>query len=249
MQELTAFAEALADEAGAIIRRYFRQNPETERKDNATPVTVADRAVEARLRELIGARYPRDGILGEEFGVTEGSSGRTWVLDPIDGTKSFIVGRPSFGTLIALCEDDIPVLGIIDQPVIAERWTGAAGRPTVFNGSPVRTRAATALSGIRVGATDPAQLSMETAAALRGAVDFMVWGGDCYMYGLLASGGLDAVIESGMSPYDYAALVPVVQGAGGVMSDWEGKPLTLRSGDRTLAAGSAEIHRQLLAFL
>src|SRR6218665_3899427 len=136
-----AIALRLAEAAGDAIRPHFRAGLTSERKQDASPVTVADRGAEEVMRRILKAELPRDGVIGEEFGTEEGTSGRTWVLDPIDGTVSFLAGRPIFGTLIALLVDGWPVLGVIDQPILGERWLGVSGRPTTFNGQPVRTRA------------------------------------------------------------------------------------------------------------
>ena len=141
-----ALALRLADAAGEAIRPYFRGDVGAERKDDATPVTLADRAAEEAMRRILKAEVPRDAVIGEEFGEDAGSSGRSWVLDPIDGTAAFLAGRPIFGTLIALVVEGFPVLGVIDQPILRERWVGASGKPTLFNGAPARTRACAKLA-------------------------------------------------------------------------------------------------------
>jgi histidinol phosphatase-like enzyme (inositol monophosphatase family) len=237
-------AHALADAAGAVIRPYFRKAAGLEIKDDASPVTRADREAEAAMRRLIEAERSGDGIHGEEYGVKDGISGRQWVLDPIDGTRSFVAGRAIFGTLIALLEDGWPVLGIIDQPVQRERWVGVAGHPTTFNGVPVRTRACPDLSGALLATTSPHLFADEDvahftalAAAVSGNGHAIVYGGDCYNYGLLASGHLDLVCESGLKLHDFAALAPIVEGAGGRLTDWNGDPLTAASEGHVLALG------------
>ncbi|MEO5937988.1 MAG: histidinol-phosphatase [Sphingomonas sp.] len=237
-----ALAQALADAAGAAIRPYFRALFAVETKDDQSPVTVADRAAETAMRALLAAEAPRDGIVGEEFGVSEGSTGRQWVLDPIDGTVSFVAGRPIFGTLIALVQDGWPVIGVIDQPISGERWVGAAGRPTLFNGKPARTRQCRDLAAATLATTGPHYFSDHDAGhfmelAAKCAHKRMVFGGDCYNYGLVASGHIDLVVESGLKLYDFAALVPVVEGAGGRMCDWSGDPLTADSAGDVIAAG------------
>lgn len=236
----------LADAAGEVIRPYFRADHGVEIKDDQSPVTRADREAEAAMRRLLDAERSGDGIIGEEYGEKPGVTGRQWVLDPIDGTRSFTVGRAIFGTLIALVEDGWPVLGIIDQPVQRERWLGVAGRDTLFNGKPVRTRTCRAVEGAIVATTSPhlfaegdvAHFMALLAAVSKGAPrQGPVYGGDCYNYGLLASGHLDLVCESGLKLYDFAALVPVVEGAGGRMCDWNGDPLTSASEGHVLAIG------------
>ena len=242
MQEFIALANMLADEVGNIVRKYYRQPFDVEIKHDDSPVTIADREVEQRLREMIKKQRPDDGILGEEFGTKEGTSGLTWVLDPIDGTKSFMIGRPTFGTLIALCEGDIPALGVIDQPIMKERWIGLTGAQTTMNGKAVRTRACKSLCEARIGSTTPAMFSgTGPAYEIFETGNKLAWGGDCYMYGLIASGFMDIAFEASLSPYDFAALVPVITGAGGHISDWEGKPLTLQSDGRVIAVGDTAL--------
>ena len=186
------------------------------------------------MRAILEAEHPDDGIIGEEYGTHNEGAGRQWVLDPIDGTVSFMSGRPIFGTLIALMQDGWPVLGIIDQPIAGERWVGQIGKGTTFNGTPVSTAACSALAQAKLATSSPhyfdaegADAYMKVASAVGGDArqGMIVYGGDCYNYGLLASGHLDIVCEAGLKIYDYAALVPVVEGAGGTMSDWQGNPL------------------------
>lgn len=242
IEQEIALAMRLADAAGAAIRPHFRSGVGAERKGDATPVTIADRAAEEAMRRIIKAEAPRDAIIGEEFGTEEGTSGRTWVLDPIDGTVSFIAGRPIFGTLIALLVDGWPVLGIIDQPVLGERWIGASGQPTTFNGREVRTRPCRELADAMLATTGPHYFDDhqgEHFMALAARTDHrrMMMGGDCYNYGLLASGQIDLVCEAGLKLHDWAALVPVVEGAGGTMCDWNGDPLGPDAEGNVLAIG------------
>lgn len=250
MQDLTAFANTLADEAAIIVAQYFRQPVTVDHKTKNDPVTVADRAVEQKMRQMIEARYPDDGILGEEFGVKDSRNGRVWVLDPIDGTKSFIIGRPNFGTLISLWDGDTPLLGVIDQPITHERWIGVQGQATTFNGQAVHVRSCPDLRHARAGVADPRQLAPSLINDLNERVDFIAWGGDCYLFGLVASGHVDIVIEQNLEPFDYAALVPVIHGAGGLMCDWEGQPLTLQSTKGQVAAfGDASLKEEILSML
>ena len=235
-----ALAGRLADAAGAAIRLYFRGEYGLEAKDDLSPVTLADRAAEEAMRRLLIAERPMDGIEGEEFPAREGSSGRTWVLDPIDGTRAFIAGRPIFGTLIALVEDGWPVLGVIDQPIASERWLGVAGRTTLFNGRPAQTRRCRALGRAILATTDPSLFDdgqLHAFEHLDSQVASTVLGGDCYNYGCVASGWIDVVVEAGLKLHDFAALVPVVEGAGGRMCDWQGDPLHAGSTGEVIAAG------------
>lgn len=237
MQEFEALAKRLADEAGEIVRPYFRKPMTIEIKGDDSPVTIADRAVEKRMREIIEAERPDDGIYGEEFGIKESKNGLTWVLDPIDGTSSFIIGRPTFGTLIALCEDGVPQLGVINQPILGEQWIGD-GKTTTFNGKVVRARPCDNIDRAIVGSTCPAMFKGNES--LFQSFDDrckMIWGGDCYMYGLMAQGYLDIIFETLLQPYDYCALVPVVKGAGGHISDYAGNDLTLESDGTVVACG------------
>ena len=241
-----AVAHRLADAAREEIRPLFRAEFEVARKSDASPVTEADRAAEEAMRRILKAEYPQDGVIGEEFGSEEGRSGRQWVLDPIDGTISFMAGRPIFGTLIALMQDGWPVLGIIDQPIAGERWVGRIGAPTTLNERPIRTRTCKSLEQAVLATSSPHYFTADQAEpymALAQAVGgnerqgTIVYGGDCYNYGLLAGGHLDIVCEAGLSIYDYAALVPVVEGAGGTVSDWQGNPLDAQSDGTILALG------------
>ncbi|MFM9977483.1 MAG: histidinol-phosphatase [Sphingomonadaceae bacterium] len=247
-------ANGLADAAGAAIRPFFRSHFASEDKADASPVTEADRASEAAMRTLIEAECPRDAIIGEEYGEKPGTTGRTWVLDPIDGTTSFIAGRPIFGTLIALMQDGWPVLGVIDQPIARERWLGAAGRPTVFNGTPVRTRPCRMLDQAVLATTTPHQFADNEAAhflalASKVARRRLIYGGDCYNYGLIASGYIDLVVEAGLKLHDFAALVPVVEGAGGMICDWAGEPLNADSHGDVIALGDPARLEEVVAIL
>lgn len=242
-----ALANALADAAGAVIRPFFRGDIGLEHKDDASPVTRADREAESVMRRLLTAERPRDGIIGEEYGAERPSASRQWVLDPIDGTTSFVAGRPIFGTLIALMQDGWPILGIIDQPIAGERWVGAAGYRTTFNGSEVATRSCSSLDQALLATSGPHYFNAHDgehfmALAAKTAHRRMIFGGDCYNYGLLASGHVDIVVEAGLKLYDYAALIPVVEGAGGMMTDWNGDPLNATSaegGGHVIALGDA----------
>lgn len=250
MQELKDFANRLADEAGEIIRTYFRTPFAVTSKGDESPVTIADKSVEQRLREIIEAERPDDGIFGEEFGIKDSKNGYTWVIDPIDGTKSFVIGRPTFGTLIALCKDNVPILGVIDQAILKERWVGATGEQTTLNGAPVKTRPCPTVNQACAASTTPAMFDGNPVyEAFEKNTKMMAWGGDCYMYGLLSSGFMDICIEASLSPYDFAALVPVVNGAGGQITDWNGDDLTLQSNGRVIALGDKALWDEAKDFL
>lgn len=245
-------AAALADAAGAVIRPYFRADFGMEQKPDQSPVTLADRAAEAAMRRLIAEHRPDDGIQGEEYGIERGDAPRVWVLDPIDGTRAFVTGRPIFGTLIALVEAGRPVLGIIDQPIIAERWIGAIGRATRFNAGIAGVRRCNTLAEAHLASTAPAAFSDEQQAAyarVTAEARDAIWGGDCYNYGLLALGQLDAVIEANLKLHDFAALVPVVEGAGGMIRDWHGRLLDANSDGRVVAVGDPRLMEPILELL
>ena len=252
-REFEALAHRLADRAGEIQRRYFRSPVSVETKADQSPVTIADREAEAAMRELIAAACPGHGILGEEHGRERTDAEFVWVLDPIDGTKSFITGRPLFGTLIALAHRGRPVLGLIDQSILHERWVGLAGGGAVHNGRPIRVRPCPRLDDAVLFSTSPRlfKAGAETAAFDRVAdrVRLPMFGGDCYAYGLLAMGFADLVVEAGLQPYDFMALVPVIEGAGGLVGDWQGRPLALDSPGQVLAAGDARVHAAAQALL
>jgi inositol-phosphate phosphatase/L-galactose 1-phosphate phosphatase/histidinol-phosphatase len=250
---LIGFAGQLAEASAAVIRQYFRAGIGIEIKPDKSPVTIADKETEAAIRKLIEARYPEHGVIGEEYGADRPDAEFVWILDPIDGTKSFISGRPTFGTLIALAHRGEPVLGVIDHPMLGERWIGASGHPTSHDGRPVRVRACSALDQAMMFASSPHYFDDIGAGAvfdrLRLAGRQVLYGSDCYAYGLVASGYGDLAIEANLGIYDYLAAVPVIEGAGGIVTDWQGKPLTIRSGDRMMAAGDRRIHQQVLEIL
>jgi len=255
MQGIAAFADLaqrLADTARPEILSRFRTGIHADAKSDSSPVTEADRAAERAMRALIHETFPGHGILGEEYGEENVDAEYVWVLDPIDGTNSFVTGKPLFGTLVALCRDRTPIVGVIDAPAVNERWVGAEGLPTTLNGVPAATRACPALDRSWLYATTPDMFrdaDREAFARLSGAAWRTVYGGDCYAYGLLASGHVDLVCEASLGTYDYCALAPVIQGAGGVITDWAGAALTMDSDGRALAAGDKTLHTHALGLL
>ena len=251
-KEFLRLAGRLADAAGPIIRRYFRTKLKVVGKADASPVTIADRRAEAAMRAVVKRAFPAHGILGEEYGPERTGAEYVWVLDPIDGTKSFISGMPQFGTLIALLRRGTPILGVIDQPVLRERWVGAAGRPSTFRGKPISTRACKSVGDATMYSTSPTMFGGRNAKPyenLRRAVRLSRFGGDCYAYGQLASGNIDLVVEAGLKPYDYLAQVPIIAGAGGAITDWRGEPLGLDSDGRVCACGDRKLHKRVLRML
>ena len=242
----------MADVAGAVIRPYFRAPLAVDDKPDLSPVTAADRAAEAAMRAIIEKRFPDHGIVGEEFGRVREGAEFAWVLDPIDGTKSFISGVPLFGTLIALTRAGQPILGVIDQPISHERWLGAIGRPSTLNAAVVRCRACAGLGAATLFATAPDMFGGADAARfgrVAAAAKLTRFGADCYAYGLLAAGFVDLVLEASLKPYDFCAMVPIVEGAGGIATDWRGAELGLASDGRVLVAGDRRAHMSALALL
>jgi len=241
--KLTEAAEAAADVAGAVIRPFFRAVLDASLKSDRSPVTIADRSAELAMRAVLAERFPEHGILGEEFGLERPDAALRWVLDPIDGTRAFITGRPVFGTLIGLLEGGRPILGVIDQPITGERWVGVDGQTTRFlgpYGGRVGTRRCTKLDAVELSCTSPEMFTAAQArrwAGLSGKAGRMTYGGDCYAYGLLALGQIDIIAEADLKIWDWAALAPVVVGAGGLMTAWDGSPLRDGGDGTALAVG------------
>ncbi|MGB1239403.1 MAG: histidinol-phosphatase [Pseudomonadales bacterium] len=252
MQQYLETAEQALGLSRETIKQYFRQRISVDNKADDSPVTIADRLTEQRMRELIEARHPEHSILGEEHGVAHSDSPWQWVLDPIDGTKSFISGMPTFGTLVALTEDSAPRIGVIDMPMLDERWVGVKGEVTRYNGEPCKVSSVTELADAMLYCTEP---NMYDAAqwqcfdALCQQVQLRRFGGDCYNYALLASGHIDLVVEGDLKYYDISALIPVVEGAGGVITDWRGEPLREGWDGLVVAAATQELHAAALEVL
>lgn len=243
----------IADLARGVSLKYFRQSLEIAQKADRSPVTIADQQTEELIRDEITRRFPDHGFYGEESGQTATDAKWVWVVDPIDGTTSFSTGKPTFGTLIALLYEGAPVLGIVDLPALDDRWIGVKGQPTLYNGVEVHANAsATDISACSAYTTTTKMFdktAMKRYQKLEHACKFSVFGADCLGYGLLASGFTEIVVEDSLEPYDYMSLVPVVEGAGGCISDWEGKPLVLGSGKQVVASANIELHQKVLKAL
>lgn len=249
---LAQFANGLADVTDAMAMSYFRKPLDVERKADLSPVTQADRAIETAMRERIAQEFPNHGVLGEEHEDARLDATHVWVLDPIDGTKSFVSGMPTFGTLIACLSGGTPELGVISIPPTGERWVGVRGSGSTLNGKPCRTSSRSRLAEATLYTTTPDMFDAAGLAnfeTLSDKVGMRRFGGDCYAYGLLASGHVDLVFEMDLHPYDYMALVPVVEGAGGVITDWCGQALGLHSSGHVIAANSPALHAEALAAL
>ncbi|TKW12714.1 hypothetical protein SEVIR_5G053900v4 [Setaria viridis] len=257
-EQLVEVAQRAADAAGEVLRKYFRQRVEIIDKEDNSPVTIADREAEEAMVSVILKSFPTHAIFGEENGwrCVENSADYVWVLDPIDGTKSFITGKPLFGTLIALLHNGKPVIGVIDQPILRERWIGVDGKQTTLNGQEISVRSCNSLAQVYLYTTSPHLFEGDAEDAfirVRDKVKVPLYGCDCYAYALLASGFVDLVVESGLKPYDFLSLVPIIEGAGGSITDWRGGklywPVTADSRPTSfnvVAAGDARVHKQAL---
>lgn len=253
------FMDVLAEASAAVINPLFRTNLAMENKqtyDFFDPVTEADKGAEAAIRKLINEHYPDHGIFGEEYGEEIGKSPLTWTIDPVDGTRAFVLGLPSWGTLVALHDGARPVLGMLNQPFMKECFIGAPqiGLAELRNASgttPLRTRDCGSLSNASLTSTHPSMFDTEpfkdTYETLRKSVRQEGFGGDCYAYGLIALGTHDLVVENTLSAYDIQALIPIIEAAGGIVTSWTGGPADL--GGAVIAAGNAKVHAEALAIL
>lgn len=255
-QDLLRVAEALADAARAAVLPYFRADDLTadnKLSDGFDPVTEGDRAAERAMRDILAQRRPQDAILGEEYGHTAGESGLTWVLDPIDGTRAFLSGAPTWGVLIAVGEDNGPRLGIIDQPYIGERFIGGFGVARVdgpHGARRLKTRAPRDLADAILFTTFPEVGTPEEGLAFRTLserVKLTRYGLDCYAYGLVASGHIDLVVEAGLQAYDIQGPMAVIEAAGGIVTNWQGGPV--HQGGRVVAAANPQVHAAALEIL
>jgi len=252
MNEFLATANEALAESGATIKRYFRQQVRVESKADATPVTIVDQTAEAQIRKVINRRHPDHGIFGEEHGIDRSESHYEWVIDPIDGTKSFISGMPIFGTLLGLTYQSSAKIGVIDMPILNERWVGAEGQVTTHNGSACKVSAVQTLEQATLYCTEPEMfdpIQLQRFELLSEQVKLRRFGGDCYCYGLLASGQIDLVVEGRLHFYDIMALIPVIEGAGGVISGWDGQSLQKDGDGLVIAAATPRIHEATLEIL
>lgn len=254
---LISFARQQAAQAGQMALQWFRQTLDIDVKSDASPVTEADRAVERWLRQSLAEYYPDHGVLGEEFASERLDAEYLWVVDPIDGTRSFITGWPIWGTLLALLHHGEPCLGIIEMPALEESWIGIKGKGTFFSDrhgqdKACQVRACRQLSEARFYTTSLYYFSETDRRAVEqviAQVSVPRFGGDCYGYGLLASGLIDLVIESQLQPFDFLSLIPIIEEAGGIITDWQGAKLTSASDGRVIAAATAELHQQAMQWL
>ncbi len=251
-REFAAFAETLADAARTILVPAAAQLPEARLKADKSYVTETDRAIERRLRAMIADGFPDHGVVGEEYGSENADAEFVWVLDPIDGTAPFVAGIPVYGTLIALAHEGRPIVGIIDHPAIGDRWIGIAGEASTRNGKPARTRTCAGVATAFMTNSNPDFFSAGEKATyerLRSRVAYTQYGGSCLSYGLLASGRTDLAIDGGLDAFDIMAIAAVIEGAGGIITDWQGNPITLQWHGCVIAAGDANVYREARTLL
>jgi histidinol phosphatase-like enzyme (inositol monophosphatase family) len=248
-QKFLDFSNFLADKAGIIASKNFRAQLLWQQKNDSSPVTNVDIAIEKALYESLSNTYPEHGFLGEELGEFSKDSPYQWIIDPIDGTSSFISGKPLFSILMSLLYEGIPVLGIIDQPITGERWVGQKGKPTEFNSKPCSTHFQKG-QPLRLACTSPFMFDekhMKTFEKMVVFADSTSFGGDAYNYGLLALGHIDLILESDLKFYDVAALIPVVEGAGGLITNWKGETISKDTfNGQALASSNRALHSFLL---
>ncbi len=250
LDEFVAFTHELADLIGPIVRADFAGRITHHYKADGSPVTPTDQRVEQALRQRIEVRYPHHGVLGEEFGARDLNRELVWVIDPIDGTRQFALGLPNFGSLLSLCRNGTPVIGLIEQPLLGRRCIGVAGRPTEVDGRAVTRRPREMLSDCIMSAAGPDYFAKDGLAgfeALCARTAWNVYDGGCLAYASLAQGLLDLCIDGPtLAPFDICALVPVIQGAGGVITGWRGEPLGIDSRGPIIAAAGQGVHDQAL---
>jgi inositol-phosphate phosphatase/L-galactose 1-phosphate phosphatase/histidinol-phosphatase len=248
-QDLLNAALEISASAASIPMRYFRSAIAVEDKPDESPVTIADRETETHIRQAIEARFPTHGIFGEEFGKSGSGADHTWIIDPIDGTRSFICGIPLFGMLLGVLAGDEPVAGVIRMPALGETFGGCRGGGASKDGVPIRCRPTTRIEDARIVINEANRMltkQPELLARLMQLGHTRRFFNDCYPFALLAMGQIDVVVDSDLQPYDYLPVVPVVEAAGGIITDWRGGKLGLKSDGSILAAATPELHRELM---
>jgi len=251
-KHFAAFFNEAADIAGAVTLNYFRKEIPIDDKHDKSPVTQADREIEQKLRELIGKKFPDHGIVGEEFGASNENAEFVWVIDPIDGTRAFMTGKPLFGTIIGLMHAGKPVVGCIDQAFTKERWFGIADQYATHNGNPIKVAPPRALEDSRLYTGSPDMFrgeNFENYLTLCRTVKWPQYGCDCYAYGLLAMGWTDLVVEQKLKIYDVAGVIPIITGAGGFAADWDMKPIAFDFNGHMIAASSEQLASQAIKAL
>jgi len=250
--KLVARVLEIAAQAGEIARSYFRAPLGVDFKADESPVTIADRNVETLIRNALMGSFPADGILGEEHGTQAGDSDAIWIIDPIDGTRSFISGHPLFGMLIGRLEGGVPALGVIGMPALDEVFVGMPGHGALLNDRPIRVSEQRDLTAATLFINEGEKIFADHEGVFRHLVSAgqtRRFTYDCYPHALLAAGHVDVVVDYDLQPYDYLPVAGVVQGAGGIMTDWQGRPLGLKSDGRVVSAATPELHAQVLELL
>jgi len=250
-QKFRPIFQELADAAGQIALDYFRSNLAVETKDDRSPVTQADRAIERRIREIVDKSFPSHGFIGEEFGATNEKAEFVWVVDPIDGTRAFMTGKPLFGTIIGLMHEGKPVVGALEQPFTKERWFGVTDRTAYWNNTPIHISPPRVLADARLYIGSPGMFDTipEAFTTLWRTSRWPQFGCDCYAYGLMAMGCADLVVEQKLKIYDVAGLAPIITGAGGYFADWEFRPVDMNFSGRIVAASSKALAEEAVTIL
>ena len=246
------FANNFADKSGGILKKKFEESFNIETKNDGSMVTEVDRQIEELFIKELKRKFPEHGVLGEEFGSRKPNSSHQWIIDPLDGTHSFIAGKPLFGTLLCLTIEDIPSVGIVDIPILNERWQGAIGLGVKKNMNKCKITDDKQLEDCILSSTSLLMFDenhAETIKKIYKQVKFPIFGTDCYAYGLLLSDKIDMIIEANMKPWDYMAQVTLIKEAGGIISDWSGKPLTTKSDGKVIAAKSEKSYSQAMVYL
>lgn len=250
--QVLADCEKWADEAAVLARKYFRQPTMVDFKADESPVTLIDQLIEKELKKSISVKYPNDGILGEESGIDEGSCDNLWVIDPIDGTRSFLSGNPLFGMLLAYVEAGEPVAGVISMPILNEVYSGGQGLAATCNGVPIQVSSQDSIDDCVIYINEGEKLIAdhpEILSRLLTTGKIRRFGYDCYPHALLSSGQIDAVIDYDLKPYDYLSLSAVIEAAGGIITDWNGNKLNMHSDGDVVSAATPKLHKALLKLL
>ena len=243
-KQFEPFFHQLADAARGITLNYFRKSIPIDEKDDRSPVTTADQEIETRLRDMIAKEFPAHGIIGEEFGKSHEDAEFVWVIDPIDGTRAFMTGKPLFGTIIGLMHNGKPAVGLIDQGFTNERWFGVMNKMATHNGAPIHVAPPRKLEAARMYTGSPNMFegkNFDGWVRLCRAAKWPQYGADCYAYGLVAMGWADVCVEQCLKIHDVAGIAPIITGAGGFMSDWRGQPITMAFEGYAVAASCKEL--------
>ncbi|MEX1233745.1 MAG: inositol monophosphatase family protein [Roseovarius sp.] len=252
LDQIAVIGARIANDASAVPMRHFRRDGlgiEVKDDADASPVTIADRATEEAIRAALAAEFPGHGIFGEEFGTQGSLDGPAWIIDPIDGTRFFLTGYPCFGMLIGHLQAGVPQVGIIHMPALDETYVGVSGGAATLNGAPISVRGTTQLSEAHVYINEPERTFDHDPALFArlckiGHTRRMSY--DCYPHAMVAAGQIDAVTDIGLEPYDFLPIAPVIEAAGGIITDWEGRALTLGSDGRVVTAATPALHAALL---